>query len=320
MGAQGGKIVITGGSGFIMSHLAERLAETGKEIVLFDNNEQHSLYEETKALLAREKNLRFLQGDVRDRTAVEELIQGAEIVYHFAALMGTSSRFREWEIPTVEVNVVGTINVLQASRKAGVKYFIHPPRPPLAVWMTPYIISKTTQTLFTQMYHHVYGLPTVGLNIQNCYGPRERAILNPNPMRPHEGRKLVASSILAALKNEPVIVFGDGEQSSDFVYIDDVVEACLKAPCDSAVGQVLDIGRGISTPVKKVVELILELTRSRSTIEHLPLRTGEVPLQTKADLTPARQYLAWEPKTELAEGLRKTIPYYADFLGVKSPV
>jgi len=320
MGAQDGKIVITGGSGFIMSHLAERLSETGREVVLFDNNEQHSLYEETKALLARKRNLRFVQGDVRDRTAVGELIRGAEIVYHFAALMGTSSRFREWEIPTVEVNIVGTINVLQASLKAGVKYLIHPPRPPLAVWLTPYIISKTAQTLFTQMYHQVHGLPTIGLNIQNCYGPRERPVLNPDPLRPHEGRKLVASSIQAALKDEPIIVFGDGEQSSDFVYIDDVVQACLKAPCDSAIGQVLDVGTGISTPVKKVVETILELTRSRSKIEHLPLRTGEVKLQTKADLTPAREYLTWEPKTELVEGLRKAIPYYANLLGVKSPV
>jgi UDP-glucose 4-epimerase len=320
MKSQDGKIVITGGSGFIMSHVAERLAETGREVVLFDNNEQHSLYEETKGLLARKKNLRFVQGDVRNQAEVEELLKGAETVYHFAALMGTSSRFKEWEIPTVEVNVLGTIQVLQASLKAGVKYFIHPPRPPLAVWLTPYIISKTAQTLFTQMYHHVYGLPTVGLNIQNCYGPRERAILNPNPMRPHEGRKLLASSIMAALKNEPLIVFGDGEQSSDFVYIDDVVEACLKAPCDSSIGQVLDIGTGISTPVNKVVELILKLTRSRSRIEHLPLRTGEAKLHTKADLTPARQYLAWEPKTELVEGLKKTIPYYAGLLGMKSPI
>jgi UDP-glucose 4-epimerase len=320
MKSQDGNIVITGGSGFIMSHVAERLAETGREVVLFDNNEQHSLYEETKALLSRKKNLRFVQGDVRNKAEVEELLKNAETVYHFAALMGTSSRFKEWEIPTVEVNVLGTIQVLQASLKAGVKYFIHPPRPPLAVWLTPYIISKTAQTLFTQMYHHVYGLPTVGLNIQNCYGPRERAILNPNPMRPHEGRKLLASSIMAALKNEPLIVFGDGEQSSDFVYIDDVVEACLKAPCDSSIGQVLDIGTGISTPVNKVVELILKLTRSRSRIEHLPLRTGEAKLHTKADLTPARQYLAWEPKTELVEGLKKTIPYYAGLLGMKSPI
>jgi UDP-glucose 4-epimerase len=316
----GGKIVITGGSGFIMSHVAERLAATGREIILFDNNEQHSLPEETKVLLGQRENVRFVQGDVRDKDSVGNLILGAETVYHFAALMGTSSRFKEWEIPTVEVNVIGTINVLQAALKSGVKYFIHPPRPPLAVWMTPYIISKTAQTLFTQMYHYVYGLPTIGLNIQNCYGPRERPVLNPNPLRPYEGRKLVASSIVAALKNEPLIVFGDGEQSSDFIYIDDVVDACLKASSDSAVGQVLDIGTGLSTPVKRVVELIRELTRSQSKVQNLPLRTGEVKLQTRADLSSAREFLSWEPKTDLLEGLKKTIPYYANLLGIKSPV
>lgn len=314
------KIVITGGSGFIMSHLAERFVETGREVVLFDNNEQHALYEETKALLSLKKNFRFVQGDVRDKAAVEALMKDAEIVYHFAALMGTSSRFKEWEIPTVEVNVIGTVNVLQASLKVGVKFFVHPPRPALTVWQTPYIISKTAQTLFTQMYNTIYGLPTIGLNIQNCYGPRERAILNPDPLRPHEGRKLVASSIIAALRNEPIIVFGDGEQSSDFIYIDDVVEACLKAPADSAVGQVCDIGTGISTPVNRVVDLILELTRSKSKVEHLPLRTGEVKLHTRADFTNAEKYLHWEPRTDLKEGLKKTIPYYAKLLRIKSPV
>jgi len=315
-----GKIVITGGSGFIMSHVAERLVEMGKEVVLFDNNEQHALYKETQEFLRQKKNLRFVQGDVRDKKAVEDLVKGAEIVYHFAALMGTSSRFREWEIPTIEVNVIGTVNVLQASLNAGVKYFIHPPRPALAVWLTPYIISKTAQTLFTQMYNQIYGLPTVGLNIANCYGPRERAILNPNPLRPHEGRKLIASSIIAALHHEPIIVFGDGEQSSDFVFIDDVVEACLGAVRESAVGQVCDIGTGISTPVKKVAELIIELTQSKSPIDFLPMRTGEAKLHSQADLSNARKYLEWEPKMELREGLKKTIPYYANLLGVRSPV
>jgi len=315
-----GKIVITGGSGFIMSHVAEQFVEIGKEVILFDNNEQHAFYKETKDLLKKKKNVKFVQGDVRDKAAVSAIVKDAEIVYHFAALMGTSSRFKEWEIPTVEVNVIGTINVLQASLSAGVKYFVYPPRPALVVWQTPYIISKTAQTLFTQMYNKIYGLPTIGLNIGNCYGPRERAILNPNPLRPHEGRKLIASSIIAALKNEPIIVFGDGEQSSDFVYVDDVVEACMRAPRDSAVGQVCDIGAGESTPINRVVEVIIELTGTKSKIERLPLRTGEVKLHTKADLTKAKRYLDWEPKTDLRDGLRKTIPYYAKLLRVQSPV
>lgn len=314
-----GKVVITGGTGFLMSHVSEKLAEQGKEIVLFDNNEQHALPEYIKEFLNKRKNVTYIQGDTRDKAAVDAAIKDAEIVYHFAALMGTASRFKEWQIPTVEVNIIGTINVLEASLNAGVKYYIHPPRPALAVWLTPYIISKTAQTLFTQMYHVVYGLPTIGHNIANAYGPRERPILNPNPSRPHEGRKFIASSIIAALKNEPVIVFGDGEQSSDFVYIDDVVEALLTLK-ESAIGQVVDIGTGISTPVKDVAALIIKLTNSKSKIEYLPMRTGEAKLHTKSDLANAKKYLSWEPKTSLDEGLRKTIPYYAKLLGVKSPV
>jgi UDP-glucose 4-epimerase len=315
-----GKIVMTGGTGFLLSYVSQGWAEKRREIVLFDNNEQHTLPDYTKEFLAKNKNVKYVHGDTRDKSAVDEVINdGTEIVYHFAALMGTASRFREWQIPTVEINVIGTINVLEASLKAGVKYFIHPPRPPLAVWLTPYIISKTAQTLFTQMYNVVFGLPTIGHNIQNAYGPRERPILNPNPFKPHEGRKFIASSIIAALKNEPVIVFGDGEQSSDFVYIDDVVEALMTLK-ESAIGQVMDIGTGISTPVKKVAEMIIGLTNSKSQIEYLPMRTGEVKVHTKADLTNAKKYLGWEPKISLEEGLKKTIPYYAKLVGVESPV
>ena len=131
---------------------------------------------------------------------------------------------------------------------------------------------------------------------------------------------MVASNIISALKNEPVIVFGDGEQSSDFIYVDDVVEGCLMAPRDSAIGQICDLGTGISTPVKRVAELIIELTRSKSKIDYFPIRTGEVKLDSKADLTNAKKYLGWKPKVMLEEGLKKTIPYYANLMGIKSPV
>ena len=161
-----GKVVMTGGTGFILSQVAEKLIEMGKDVTLFDNNEQHNMYEETQKLLEEKDNFHFVQGDTRDKAAVEDVIKDAETVYHFAALMGTSSRFKQ-EVETVEVNVIGTLNVLQASLDTGVKYYVHPPRPPLSVWLTPYIISKGAQTQFTQMFHKVYGLSTIGLNIQN---------------------------------------------------------------------------------------------------------------------------------------------------------
>jgi UDP-glucose 4-epimerase len=313
------KVILTGGTGLIMSHVVERYAELGDEVVLFDNQQQHAMYEETQKLIKEKKNVTFVQGDVRDKSAVKDLVEGAEIVYHFAALMGTSARFKQ-EVITTEVNVIGTLHVCQAALDAGVKYFVYPPRPSLTFWLTPYIITKTAQTQFVQMYHAVYGLPAIGLNIQNCYGPRERAVLEKDTLRPGEGRKMMATFIMAALKNEPLPVFGDGEQSSDFIYIDDVIAACMRAPIHSAIGQIIDIGTGVSTPVKKVAELIIELTGSKSEIEYKPMRTGEIKVHTKADLTNAKKCLDWEPKIDLREGLKRTIPYYAKLLGVKSPI
>ena len=312
------KIVLTGGTGFILSYVAERYADTGHTVVLFDNNEQHQMPRYTLDLLERKRNVSFVQGDVRDKTAVENVIKGADIVYHFAALMGTSSRFKQ-EVRTVEVNVIGTLHVCQAALDAGVKYFVYPPRPMETGWLTPYIISKTASTQFTQMFHEVYGLRTVGLNIANIYGPRERAVLEANPLKPGEGRKMMATFIEAALKNEPVPVMGDGEQSSDFIFIDDVVDACMKAPNDAAIGRILEIGTGINTSVKRVAESIIEITGSKSKVELRPMRTGEVKIHTKSQTADAKKYLGWEWKTELEDGLRKTIPWYAKQLGLALP-
>ncbi len=310
------KVVMTGGTGFILSYAAERYAAKGDEVVLFDNNQQHEFYEETLRLLEEKKNVTFVKGDVRDAKALQDVARGADIFYHFAALMGTSSRFKQ-EVVTTEVNVIGTINACQAALDAGVKYFVYPPRPALVVWTTPYIITKTASTQFVQMYHKIYGLPAIGLNIQNAFGPRERAVLEAHPYKPGEGRKMMATFIEAALRNEPLPVGGDGEQSSDFVFVEDVVDACILAPRDEAIGQVMDIGSGINTRVIDVAKLVIELTGSKSTIEFRPLRTGEVKVHTKADLANAKKYLGWEPKVSLRDGLLRTIPYYAKKLGIK---
>jgi UDP-glucose 4-epimerase len=314
-----GKIVLTGGTGLIMSHVAERYAELGNEVVLFDNQQQHSMYEETVKLLEEKKNVTFVQGDARDPKALADVAKGAEVFYHFAALMGTSSRFGQ-EVFTTEVNVIGSINACQAALDAGAKYYIYPPRPALTVWMTPYIITKTAGTQFTRMYHEIYGLPAIGLNIQNTYGPRERPVLEEKTLRPGEGRKMMATFLECALLNEDLPVMGDGEQSSDFVFVDDIVEACMRAPRDEAIGQIMDAGTGINTPVKNVAELVIELCKSKSKIKYVPLRTGEVKVHTKADLANIKKYLDWEPKYDLREGLKRTIPYYAKKLGVPSPV
>lgn len=312
------KIVLTGGTGFILGYVAERYAKMGDEVVLFDNNQQHTMPAYTNDLLAKYKNARFVHGDITDTAAVAKVMHGAEIVYHFAALMGTSARFHQ-EVRTTEVNVIGMLHACQAALDAGVKYFVYPPRPVLTTWLTPYIITKTAATQFAQMYHEVYGLPTVGLLIGNCYGPHERAVLEEHALRPGEGRKMMATFVEAALKGEPLPVMGDGEQSSDFIFVDDVVEACMLAPNPKAVGKIMEIGSGIDTPVKKVAELIIELTGSKSSIKYVPLRTGETKVHTRSDIALAKQLLGWAPKHSLRDGLTLTIPWYAKQLGLQVP-
>lgn len=311
----GRKILLMGGTGFILSYVAEHYAAQGEDVVIFDNNQQHQMPKYTVDLLDKRKNVRFVQGDIRDREAVFEVMKGTEIVYQYAALMGTSARYKQ-EARTVEVNILGMVHALDAALENKVKYFVYPPRPMLAQWMTPYIISKTTATQFVQLYHQYYGLPTVGLLIANCYGPRERAVLEANSYKPGEGRKMMATFVEAALKNDPLPVMGDGEQSSDFVFVEDVVESCMLAPRPEAVGKIFDIGTGINTSVKAVAEMIIELTGSKSKIEYRPLRTGEVKVHTKSDWSEAKKHLGWAPKTKLRDGLIKTIPWYAEQLGL----
>ena len=313
------KIVLTGGAGFLLSYVAETYAAMGEHVVMFDRTGRNDLPEYAKTFLEDNPTASYVKGDIRDRKAVGKAMDGADMVYHFAALMGTSSRFGQ-EAVTTEVNVIGTLNACEAALNAGVRYFIYPPRPMETGWLTPYIITKTASTQFAQMYHQTYGLPTVGLNIANGYGPRERAVLEANPYKEGEGRKMMATFVECAIKGEPLPVMGDGEQSSDFIFIEDVVDACMKAPTGAATGRIIEIGTGIGTAVLDVARLIIELTGSPSKIEFKPLRTGEKKIHTKSDIADAKKYLGWEPKTSLEEGLRKTIPWYAEQLGVPSPI
>jgi UDP-glucose 4-epimerase len=312
------KIVLTGGTGFILSYVAERYAALGDDLWIFDQTAPDALPGYAKDLLETNANTTYVQGDIRDKNAVEDIINGAEIVYHFTALMGTSSRFKQ-EVLTTEVNVIGTLHACQAALDSGVKYFVYPPRPMETGWLTPYIISKTASTQMVQMYHETYGLPTVGLNISNIYGPRERAVLEANPYKKGEGRKMMATFVECALKGEPLPVMGDGEQSSDFIFIDDVIEACMKAPSDPAVGKIIEIGTGVKTSVLDVAKQIIELTGGKSEIAFKPMRTGEKEVHTVSDFSDATEYLGWTPTTSLAEGLRKTIPWYAEQLGLAWP-
>ena len=311
------RITLTGGTGFILSYIAERYVALGDEVLIFDKTPISRLPTYIRKII-ESNNTTYVEGDIRDKDAVEETTKGADIVYHFAALMGTSSRFRQ-EVITTEVNVIGTLHACEAALNNRVKFFVYPPRPMETGWLTPYIISKTAATQMVQMYHETYGLPTVGLNISNIYGPRERAVLEANPYKKGEGQKMMATFIECALMGEPLPVNGDGAQSSDFIFIEDVIDACMKAPDKAAIGRIIEIGTGTKTPILDIAKQIIKLTGSKSKIAFKPMRTGEKKIHTQSNFSDATKYLDWAPSTSLAEGLKKTIPWYANQLGLPCP-
>lgn len=292
------RVLVTGGGGFIASHLVDKLIKMGTNLTVLDNCYKHDLGEEIKIHFNKD-NFKFVKGDLRNRTLVETLLSDVDVVYHFASIVGTSVTIKD-PILVTDVNVIGTLTMLEASLKKGVKYFIYPTTPDVP-WLNPYKITKATAEKFCQMFYETYGFKTVCLCLTNVYGPRER-------LKPFQ--KVVPTFIKNALLEKPLPVFGDGEQSADYIYVSDVVEACVLAPEDSAAGKVIPIGTGVSTTVNELARIIIRLTGSRSRIQHLPMRKGETKVHIKADVEKAVEYLGWKPTISLEEGLKKTIPYY----------
>jgi nucleoside-diphosphate-sugar epimerase len=240
------RILVTGGAGFIGSHLTERLIELGHEVVVLDD-----------LSTGREENLahlhgrfRFVKGSITDLALLRELMPGIEVVFHQAAL-GSVPRSVEDPATTHEVNITGTFYVLLAAKEAGVKRVIYaasssaygdtPTLPKVETMLpqplSPYAVSKLVGEYYCQVFTRVYGLPTVSLRYFNVFGPRQ------NPHSQYAA--VIPKFVTAALKGEPLTVYGDGEQSRDFTYIENVVQANLLAmQSERAVGKVYNVACG----------------------------------------------------------------------------
>jgi nucleoside-diphosphate-sugar epimerase len=300
------RFLVTGGSGFIGSHLVEALLDHGAErIIVLDRWLAKELAPfQTKA------SFEYVNGDIRDRQLLKHLCRGVDVVYHLASVLGTSESIEIYDPAEVaEINVVGTLSVLQASRAANVKKVIYPSTPDVP-WLNPYKITKRACEDFCRMFYQEYGLRTVVLRLTNVYGPRERW-LGCDWGAPYNYQKVVPTFIVRALKNEPLPVFGDGEQEGVYVYVKDVVEALLLAATrDECDGKIVPIGSTAKLSVKNLALLILKLTNSESPLEFHPMRRGEIKVSIDVDLSLAEQYLGFKAKTPLVEGLQATIAFY----------
>lgn len=302
------KAIVTGGAGFIGSHLAEELAERGYKVIILDNLSTGKL--ENIADLLRKDNVEFVQGSITDLLLLQKLFQGAEYVFHQAALARVP-RSIEDPLTTNDVNIKGTLNVLLAAKENGIRKVIYassssvygdtsslpqtesmPPNP-----LSPYALTKLAGEHYCDIFSRIYGISTVSLRYFNVYGARQ------NPRSQYA--TVIPAFIERICRNLPPIIYGDGEQSRDFTFIEDVVQAnVLAAEADSAKG-VYNIGSGKSYTINRLAEIITNLLHKDLKPIHNEPRPGD-PKHTLADVSKARSF-GYEPKWTLEHGLSEVI-------------
>lgn len=301
------RVVVTGGAGFIGSHLTEELARRGYRVITLDDLSTGKV-KNIEALLDIE-NVEFIKGSITDSPLLRELFHGVNYVFHQAALPSVP---RSIENPQAshEVNVSGTLNVLLAARENSVKKVIYassssvygdiptlPKREDMVPNpLSPYAVTKLAGEYYCQVFHQVYGLPTVCLRYFNVYGPRQ----DPNS----QYAAVIPSFIKRALEGDSPIIFGDGEQTRDFTFIKDTVEANILAAESDACG-LFNIAQGESITINELAKLIITIVGKNMEPVHQEPRPGDI-RHSLADISRARAF-GYEPRYSLEKGLRETI-------------
>lgn len=300
--------VVTGGAGFIGSHLASALCARGETVRIFDNFSTGKL-ENVQAI---GPHVEVVRADLRDAAAVRDAVHGAAVVFHEAAIVSVPKSILD-PGAALDINVVGTQNVLLAARDAGVRRVIvasscavygdgqHLPaseeQGPSPI--SPYAAHKLATEHLCRVFTHVYGLETVALRYFNVFGPRQDAA--------SEYAAVIPRFLQAMLAGERPTVFGDGEQTRDFVSIDDVVRAnLLAADAPAAVGHAVNIGSGAQTSLNAVLHVAGELLGIDPQPEYHAPRPGDV-RDSVADIALARRLLGYEPQVTFREGLASMI-------------
>lgn len=303
-----GTYLVTGGAGFIGSHLAQALLERGASVRVFDN-----------LSAGRESNLAVLQGqaeiiraDVRDLAAVQAAIRGVEVVFHEAAIASVPQSVAD-PLGSLEVNVTGTQHVLLAARDAGVRRVVFasssaiygdspvlPKEESMAPCpLSPYALHKLTGEHLCRLFTQLYGLETVALRYFNIFGPRQ------DPAS--EYAAVIPRFLTALLEGRRPTVFGDGEQTRDFTSITNVVQAnLLAAESPAAVGQAINIGCGERISLNEVLRIAGNLLGVEVTAEYQAPRVGDV-RESVADISLARRLLGYAPTVSFREGLARLL-------------
>jgi len=314
-------VLVTGGAGFIGGHIAEQFARDGHDVVALDNFEpyydlgikERNVEAGRAAAAESDGDYELVRGDVRDESVVRERVEDAEFVLHHAAQAGVRTSV-EQPRKVNDINISGTLNVLEAARHSDTERVVvassssvygkpeylpydetHPTTP-----VSPYGASKLAQEQYARVYHEVYGLPTVSLRYFTVYGPR---------MRPNMA---ISNFVSRCMNGEPPVVYGDGTQTRDFTYIDDVVTANrLLLETDAADGEILNVGSTDNVEIRTLAEEIRDQLAPNLNLEYADRHAADAE-HTHADISKANELIDYEPTTTIREGVQQFTDWYRE--------
>ncbi len=303
------KILVTGGAGFIGSHIVDKCISNGWDVVVVDN-----------LLSGKKENVnpkaKFYNLDITDYNKLKEVFEKEkpEVVDHHAAQIDVR---KSVETPQIDanINIIGSLNLLELSVKFGVKKFIFASsggtiygecknkKPPnensLVSPLSPYGCAKLSVEYYMNYYNKVFGLNTVSLRYANVYGPRQD---------PFGEAGVIAIFVKRMLEGKEVYIYGDGKQMRDFVYVEDVVDANIKCIVRDIKYAIYNVGTGKATSINKLFGVLKKLTNYNNSPIYKPVRKGEL-IKSYLDISKIKKELNWQPKTKLEEGIKKVIDY-----------
>lgn len=304
-------ILVTGGSGFIGSHLCERLLEEGNRIICADNLVTGS--KENVKVLLKNPDFVFMEHDISKPLKIGQKV---EEIYHLAS-PASPVDYQKFPIETMMANSLGTLNALNLAREKSAKFLLastsevygdpkkHPQKEDYWGHVNPtgprscYDESKRFAEALAFSYHKLHGVDVKIARIFNTYGPR---------MRKDDGRA-IPNFVNQALKNEPITVYGDGKQTRSFCYISDLVEGLIKLMSSKYYGEPFNLGNTNETRILEVARMVKRMTKSKGELVFKPLPEDD-PAKRKPDISKARERLGWKPKVDLKEGLGITIEWF----------
>lgn len=307
------KYLVTGGAGFIGSHIVEELVRRGSEVRVIDN----FLTGKRENLASFGEKIDLLEGDIRNFETCKEALAGVDFVLHQAALPSVP-RSIENPLLTNDINVTGTLNLLLASRETKIKRFIYASSSSVygddlrlpkkegfeGALLSPYAISKIVGEKYCQIFHRLYGLSTVCLRYFNVFGPRQ------DPSSQYAA--VIPIFITKVLRGESPTIFGDGEQSRDFTHVANIVEANISAlEAQEISGEIFNIACGEKITVNSLLQKINQIVDEKINPIYDKPRPGDIE-HSFADITKAKKVLKYEPLIPLSDGLQLTIRWFQE--------